>query len=274
VSIFVARIIAGKDIMIYLNAARVDATLFPDNTSQVWKIPLENFVKHTEINKIEWEFTHEGEFMQLAQLKDLIDQVGFRAELKLKYLPYGRQDKEIQNSTTFALRTFAKLLNSLNFEKVTIMDPHSETAAELIRNSSEEYPLDILEKVCQLTNADIVCYPDQGADSKYSYIYPYKSICGSKVRNQETGYIESYTLHGDPKGKNVLIVDDICDGGMTFKLLTKDLLKGGATEVNLFVTHGLFSKGLRTLFDSGIKRIFTQDGEASGYDNNISYRRI
>jgi phosphoribosylpyrophosphate synthetase len=43
--------------------------------------------------------------------------------------------------------------------------------------------------------------------------------------------------------------------------LAKDLLAAGAKSVVLFVTHGIFSKGTRTLFESGISRVFTQDGE-------------
>jgi len=59
----------------------------------------------------------------------------------------------------------------------------------------------------------------------------------------------------------VLIVDDICDGGMTFKLLARDLLAAGAKEVHPYVTHGIFSKGLDTLKESGIGRFFTYKGE-------------
>jgi ribose-phosphate pyrophosphokinase len=61
---------------------------------------------------------------------------------------------------------------------------------------------------------------------------------------------------------------------MTFKLLAKDLLAAGAKSVVLFVTHGLFSKGLQTLKDSGIQRIYAQDGEASEEAGQIIYRRL
>jgi ribose-phosphate pyrophosphokinase len=124
----------------------------------------------------------------------------------------------------------------------------------------------------------MICYPDKGAVSKYSEIYAFglgTPIYGEKVRDQSTGNITSYQLIGNLKGRtNVLIVDDICDGGATFKLLAKDLLAAGATEVNLFVSHGIFSRGLRTLQESGIKRIFTKDGEASTHQNQITYRRL
>ena len=48
-------------------------------------------------------------------------------------------------------------------------------------------------------------------------------------------------------GRNCLIVDDICDGGGTFIPLAKKLKNAGAKTVTLYVTHGIFSKGLDPL---------------------------
>lgn len=260
--------------MISLNGTPVFPTVFPDKTSQVWKIDDIG----CNVNEIFWEFSSESELIQLAQLKDLLDACeGEHCTLKIKYLPYGRQDKPVTNSTTFGLHTFAQILNGMLFDKVIIVDPHSLVALDLIHNSSATYPIYALHKSLQTTASDMICYPDKGALTKYTKVYddflqPY--IYGEKVRDQLTGNITSYQVIGDPKGKKVMIIDDICDGGATFKLLAKDLLAAGATEVNLFVTHGIFSRGLATLFETGIKRIFTQDGEASEDDNKINYRRL
>jgi len=70
-------------------------------------------------------------------------------------------------------------------------------------------------------------------------------IYGEKVRDQLTGNITSYKVIGDPAGKNVLIVDDICDGGMTFKLLAKDLLARVRRVYRYSLPMGFFSKGLK-----------------------------
>jgi ribose-phosphate pyrophosphokinase len=63
------------------------------------------------------------------------------------------------------------------------------------------------------------------------------------------------------KNKSVLIVDDICDGGRTFIEAAKLLYIEGVNNVYLYVTHGLFTKGIQILYDAGIKRIFTYKGE-------------
>lgn len=253
--------------MIYLNGTPVPTTRFPDNTSQVWKIPENQFYVNPTA-KVRWDYSHEAEFLELAQLKALLDADERPATLEITYLPYGRQDKEVSNQATFGLLTFAKLLNSLNFNKVVIHDPHSSVALDLIENSKAVYPEDLICEMIHVGLFDIACYPDKGARTKYSEVYKDliggAHVYGEKVRDQLTGNITKYDLVGGErvKGKKVMIIDDICDGGMTFKILAKDLLEAGATEVNLLVTHGIFSKGVRTLKEAGISRVFTKDGEA------------
>lgn len=264
--------------MIYLNGVAVQPTLFPDHTTQVWKLPKESLVGDNI--DVKWDFTSEADLIHLAQLRDLIEREncfnieGTHVKLSISYLPYARQDKEVSNSATFALRTFARILNSLNFHEVEILDPHSEIALDLIKNSKAIYPKQTLSKIVAELKSDIICYPDKGAVTKYTKIYSRNYIYGEKVRDQLTGNITSYKVVGECKGKKVLIVDDICDGGMTFKILAKDLLAMGATEVNLFVTHGIFSKGIKTLKESGISRVFTQDGEASEVQGYVVYAKV
>lgn len=247
--------------MIRLNGMPINITMFPDKTSQVWQLP-ENILNETNFAHITWEFENEGEIMHLAQLCHLLTNNSFKIALNLKYLPYGRQDKPTQNDQTFALYPFMNILNTMHISELILNDPHSNVAQNCFSNRvTVKYPKRQVERIFNLTESDIVCYPDKGAKEKYTHWYDFEYIYGDKVRDQKTGYITNYTLHGDCKDKNVLIVDDICDGGMTFKILTKDLLQSGAKEVNLFVSHGIFSKGIQTLKESGINRIFTIDGE-------------
>lgn len=252
--------------MILLNGNSVNTTIFPDNTSQVWKLP-EEILNETNYAHITWEFSHEGEFMQLAQLKDLLDIHNISATLRLPYLPYGRQDKDISNVSTFALITFSHLINIMRFKEVIIHDPHSERALRLIQRSKAQYPKSELQNVILSTNITLACYPDKGAVSKYTEVYKEEIgsafIYGEKVRDQLTGNITHYEVIGNCKGETVLIVDDLIDGGATFKILAKALLERGAKSVNLFASHGIFSKGTRTLFESGISRIFITEGEVT-----------
>lgn len=256
--------------MISIQGEPINITRFPDNTSQVWKLPVEKYKYHVSVV---WKYSHEAEIMELMQLKMLLTSRGLTADLDILYLPYARQDKEVSNDTTFALRAFAYILNSMKWNAVAIQDPHSTFALELIDKSYAYYPRAELNTIRKHTDTDILCYPDKGAFNKYNELYDYFCCSANKVRNQQTGEIMGMTLN-DPeivKDKVVLIVDDICDGGRTFIEVTKLLKEAGAKEVNLFVTHGLFTKGLRPLKEAGIKNCYTPKGVVLRSDFQESY---
>ena len=263
--------------MIKLNNKQIFPTIFPDKTSQIWKI--ENIDILKEFN-IYWEFENESEIIHLSQLANLGNAYGYEMKLFIKYLPYARQDKFISNNVTFALKTFADILNQLHFKEVTIFDPHSTMATSLIRNSKAIYPIGDIRKIVNKENIDCICYPDKGAYSKYLDIYKHidpifeKPIIGSKVRDQKTGWITKYELSGNYKNKNVLIIDDICDGGMTFNILSKSMTEDKENcpkSINLFVTHGLFSKGLSEL-KKNIDKIFIPGYKIEEYGNRFIYK--
>lgn len=247
--------------MIYINGKPVNTTVFPDNTSQVWKLDEEVF--NSRNIYIKWVFSNEAEVFQIVQLAWLLSvaKQPNKKILEMTYLPYGRQDKLVFNHTTFALRPFADLINDCRFNEVHIHDPHSDAALRLIVNSKPIYPKEAVENTFLDTGSDIVCYPDRGAVSKYVDLYKLPYVYGEKERDQLTGFITSYKLEGDVKDKTVLIVDDICDGGATFTKLTGSLLLANAKAVHLFVSHGIFSKGVRILKQCGIDKVFTKDGE-------------
>lgn len=246
--------------MIYLNNIEIIPTIFPDKTSQIWGLP-EKLLKAKK-HHIIWKFESEAEFMHLAQLRALLG--GKNVTLHMPYLPYARQDKPISNDSTFALGPFSNLLHWLFLKKITVFDPHSEYFCRYMGNARAIWPKKDIKNTFKKVKADLICYPDDGAFDKYTQFidqYKYPSIRGKKQRNQKTGKITKYEVLGYPKDKTVLIVDDICDGGMTFILLAKKLKKLGAKEIHLYVSHGLFSKGTKVIRDAGIERIFTKEGE-------------
>jgi ribose-phosphate pyrophosphokinase len=257
--------------MILLNKEPINITVFPDGTSQVWKL-----TNIQPLNTIQWIFQTESELFLLLQLSCLLKK--YYTELYIPYLPYARQDKEIDNDATFALKPFADVLNLCTFDKIIITDPHSEKALKLIRKSEAVYPHMLLAFALKRTDATMVVYPDAGALTKYNREYAEVTqtvyvAYGEKTRDPSTGKITDYKIGVKADGRNVLIVDDICDGGATFVLLTQALLQKGAKEVNLFVSHGIFSRGLEILREAGIKRIFTKAGEILSEENN-DHRRL
>jgi len=264
--------------MLTLDGVPTPATKFPDGTSQVWKLDLLDLVRRQQGGGppavVEWTWTgDESEFMHLAQLKELLDAYGLRAELSVPYLPYARQDKPVGNQETFALRTFARLLGSLGFERVVARDPHSDVAAEFVPGWAPETAAAGIARSVALLRPDCLCFPDEGATRRYQPLAgktPF--FAARKLRNSATGEVLGVTLKPasgpgpsprlDPAGDGrVLVVDDLCDGGATFVAIAAVLREAGAKELGLYVSHGLFSKGFDALRQAGYSRFFTLRGE-------------
>lgn len=237
--------------MIKLNGYTIIPTIFPDKTSQVWKIPEE--VLLSDVYRIQWTFESEVEIVHLLQLSELV-----KAHLFISYLPYARQDKEVSNNSTFALKTLIKMLQLGNFCSITVTDPHN--SAVLPSNWTIDKPDQDIQHLVDKLEVRI-CYPDKGAAKRYNIHSLRGTIIADKVRNQLTGEIEGMVLDHDKVNGAVLIVDDICDGGKTFIEASNLLYKAGASDVYLYTTHGIYSKGIEILKNANIKRIFNKNGE-------------
>ena len=260
--------------MISVNGVKIEPTIFPDNTSQVWKLPdsVIDFCKDKKVIEILWEFDNEAEFMNVVQLKTLLsflnDEAYFR--LHMPYLPYARQDKHIANDATFALIPFACLLEVI-FDSIKVFDPHSK---EIIESCFGRENVEIVEPADEIAYAvndccaDMICYPDKGAAKRYSIGMP--KIVLDKTRDQITGNVTGMVIDEEASSvtpsevnqAHVLIVDDLCDGGRTFVEAAKILLEAGADRVFLYISHGLFTRpeGVNYLYDNGISRVYTKDG--------------
>lgn len=246
--------------MIKLNGHVVKPTIFPDGTSQVWKQPLDE----GNAGVVEWEFENEAEVFHVLQACHLARKYFGHVRLVVNYLPYGRQDKSVDNEKTFALRTLGLSLAAVGVSEIVTVDAHSQLLAEpgMKLKLTSIFPGERIVDVIAECGANMACYPDKGAFQRYSSI-DMKSIVLEKARDQTTGVITGMdVVDGDVAEDDVvLIVDDICDGGASFIAAAKELKELADVTVHLYVSHGIFSKGLDVLREAGIERIFTYEKE-------------
>jgi ribose-phosphate pyrophosphokinase len=147
---------------------------------------------------------------------------------------------------------------------VTAVDVHNPDATlGVIKNFNNIAVDEIHKSLINNQRPDLVVFPDAGARTRYRYAACVPHIVFEKARNQQTGEILGHVLtsDGNPEllkdNKHVLIVDDICDGGATFLSIAKAVnAKYKSVKIDLFVTHGIFSKGRKVLEDVGIQ-LFT-----------------
>ena len=162
----------------------------------------------------------------------------------MPYIPHARMDRVKNDDEVFTLKYFCEIINSLNFTKIYVYDPHSNVSKALLNNVEEVSIFDIVMLAFNDATKDcgeqpVFFFPDEGAMKRYSSMFNAPYAFGMKRRNWEDGKILGLDIiNADVvKDKNVFIVDDICSKGGTFYHAAKALKAAGAKNVYLYVTH-------------------------------------
>lgn len=162
-----------------------------------------------------------------------------------------RSDRRFSEGQSFDLKIIAEIINSANFRRVEILDPHSDIALALINNSyKRESKIWVRQALLEIgiTPRTVLISPDAGAYKKvFSMGEEFGLPVTAAVKHRDKDGKVDLKFIGDVKDKDCLIVDDLCDGGYTFVKLSEALKTQGATKVFLYVTHGYFSKGFDEL---------------------------
>lgn len=203
--------------------------------------------------------------MLLAMATDALRQhfgESVHLELNCPYFPYARQDRVCYPGEAVGVKVMADIINEMCFNQVYITDPHSDQVEEWLHRciAMPQDMLFVLHGIPDLRDINLIVSPDEGATKKAKAVQECLKvpnlIQAEKVRDTDTGHIVATTVVGDVAGKNILIPDDICDGGRTFIELAKILKEMGAAKITLFVTHGIFSNGVN-VFNGLIDEIIT-----------------
>ena len=226
--------------MIKLNKNVVTPKYFSDGTLDI-KIE-KDVLKSNQKNLIEWYFDNNEELIVIYFLvKHLNNKSIYDIDLYMPYIPNARKDRAHREKDVFSLKYFSEIINSLNFNNVSVLDPHSVVSEALINNiriiTPENY---ILKVLSELDDSIIMFYPDEGAVKRYTDKINKEYVYGMKVRDKETREINSFKIEGDIeniKGKNILMVDDICASGNTLLNGVRELKKLGANNIYVYVSH-------------------------------------
>lgn len=255
--------------MIKINGYPAQISYFPDGTFLI----KENVYEWAEEFKtrsvcFEWYFENNAELLALQFLAWHFQDHGMITRLYMPYIPNARMDRVKKPEDVFTLKYFARIINSIGFEKVRVVDPHSAVSEALIDRleivDASKYIQTVLEVLSHEPGILQVVFPDEGAEKRYVGFIPAEVPIsyGMKVRDWSTGFILGLELHGASvaEADKVLIIDDICSyGGSAYYTAKHIKAVNPEAKIYFYVTHcensvleGKFGEKEVPLLDTGL----------------------
>jgi ribose-phosphate pyrophosphokinase len=229
-------------------------------------------------NTIVARLQNSDDLFKLAMIKDALARFDKNPiNLFVPYVPYARQDRVCDCGESFSIAVFARFIASLGFGKVTIVDPHSNVTPATFEALGVKLnvisQLDVLNKFTNFIPTlmkSVMVSPDAGSNKKTSDVAGWLGhdsfIRADKLRDLTNGKIKEIAVYAnDLQGKDVVIVDDLCEFGGTFIGLAAELRKKNCGKVILYITHGVFGgeakmvETISKLLCGGIDEIWTTD---------------
>ena len=247
--------------MITVNHANIGAGHFPDGSQMILNFTQFNW----DDNYIYWSYESDEECMTLyyivKHIKDHYPLATIR--LCMPYVSNARMDRTKSDTEVFTLKWFCEFINSLNFNEVIILDPHSNVSTALLDRVVVADVGEILSRIInnncrswRLNPNKGVYFPDAGAMKRYSSIemfggyFPTKIIYGEKDRDWKTGKIlglkimdkNGNRIDGEEgnkvlEGASILMIDDIISYGGTMYYSALRLKELGASEIYAYASH-------------------------------------
>ena len=245
--------------MIKVGNTKIDVKHFPDGTQMLFDCDIHNWNHSLGYYMITWNYESDEELVTLIYIVNHIRKTWQAAPIHLfmPYIPNARMDRTKNPGEVFTLKYFASILNSLHFDGVYVLDPHSDVSTALIDHIHVINPDDYIANVIQTIkyknhiegDEEIAIYfPDAGAYKRYKDIEclkPYEKIYGQKVRDWNTGKITGLTIV-DKDGNKIeqsfedmciLMIDDIISYGGTMYYSALEINKHNPAKIYAYATH-------------------------------------
>jgi ribose-phosphate pyrophosphokinase len=214
----------------------------------------------------------DGDLIKLALQKDALKRSNPLAKMGvlLPYVRYSRQDRICNEGEPFSIKVYTDILNSLGFDLVQILCPHSDVTPALINNVYTVELQDLVEMFILsglIEKWDVSVAPDAGASKRTFKIaekFKTQFLQANKIRDVSDGKILKIEVPQelDPD-LHYVIFDDVCAMGGTFAGLYDEMASKGAKKIDLFVAHVDSERNGITALAEKFHKIYTTNSQAN-----------
>ncbi len=164
----------------------------------------------------------------------------------IPYFGFARQDRKDKPRVAIGAKLVANMLMTAGVDRVMTMDLHADQIQGFF-----EVPVDhlfastiFLKEIENLNTGNLIMAAPDAGGAKRANSYAKKLEIGLALchkHRRRPNEIAEMTVIGDVEGKDVILVDDMCDTAGTLTAAADLFMSKGALSVRAFCTHAVLS---------------------------------
>ena len=184
----------------------------------------------------------------------------------IPYFGYARQDRKVVPRTSISAKLVSNLITKAGADRIVTVDLHAgqiQGFFDIPVDNLFATPIFSRHIKRKIKSKNLICVaPDVGGVERTRALGRKLDIGLAIIdkRRPAPGKSQVMNVIGNVKGKTCIIVDDIIDSGGTIINAAEALIKRGAKEVHVYITHGVLSgEAVEKIRKSKIKNLVVTD---------------
>lgn len=210
-------------------------------------VSYEESIRGCHVFLIQSTFPNSDNLMELLLMIDAAKRASAKSIIAVvPYFGWARQDRKDKPRVSIGAKLIADLLSVAGIDRLITMDLHADQIQGFFDVPVDHlYASSILIPYIESLKLDnlVIASPDVGGSKRAGSFSKYLGVpmvmC-HKTR-AKANEVDSMTIIGDVKDKNVILVDDMVDTAGTITKAADIMLKNGAKSVRAIASHAVMS---------------------------------
>lgn len=229
-------------------------------------VSFEESIRGCQVYLVQSTFPNSDNLMELLLMIDAAKRASAASIIAVvPYFGWARQDRKDKPRVSIAAKLIADLLSVAGINRLITMDLHADQIQGFFNVPVDHlYSSTVFGPYIQSLNLEnmVIATPDVGGSKRansYAKYFGVPLVLCHKSR-AKANEVESMTVIGDVKGKNVILVDDMVDTAGTITKAADLMVSNGALSVRAIATHAVMSDPASERIDkSKITEMFFTD---------------
>lgn len=232
-------------------AATFGAELVPVKTTRFsdgeFTVSIEETIRGKEVVIVQSTYPPTDNLMELLLLIDAAKRASAKRIIAvMPYFGFARQDRKDKPRVAIGAKLIANLLTAAGIDRLITMDLHADQIQGFFEVPVDHlYASALFVPYLEGLNQENLCIatPDTGGTKRAN---AYAKVLGVDMaicykQREVANEVESMTVIGKVEGKDVVIVDDMCDTAGTLTKAAALMIEHGAKSVRAICTHAVLS---------------------------------